>query len=221
MTSSTPHELLDSARTLIERGWCQHAMARDRDNLGVEPSSAEACAWSASGAVLAAWSKTCPWPDSLDLDDVFHPFEHANLALAGSVPAATDEWNDARGRTREQVLRAFDRAVVLLDWPPLPALRPRFVRIRRRLVTHGAFDRSEAYDYDGPFELLSTTTDGEYTLRDRSGNVTVFQAGGLYADLEAACDACHRWSDHVTRTKQDWSRWVCYGGAAPCAPLGT
>lgn len=213
MTAVTPFEILDSARDLVAHGWCQHAMARDRRGTDVDPSSVDACAWSASGAVLAAWRKACPTDDLLD--DAFTSLVHANAALAGSVPTTTDEWNDVAGRTQEQVLRAFDRATVVLDWPPSSAA-PRVVRIRRRLVTHGRFDHSEAYDFSPPYELLNVPADGQYVLRDGAGNVTVFQAGGLYADLEGRCDACGDWADHVGPTREEAARWLCHRGAAPC-----
>jgi hypothetical protein len=210
----SPFEILDTARDLVAQGWCQHTMARDRQGADIDPRSRHACAWSASGAVLAAWRRTCPTDEALDR--AFVSLVHANLALAGSVPTTTDEWNDAGGRTQEQVLRAFDRAAVVLDWPAPAGPEPRLVRIRRRLVTHGQFDHSEAYDYSEPYEVLNTLDEGAYVLRDSAGQVTIFQAGGLYADLEARCDACGEWHDHVAPTREDAARWICHGGAAPC-----
>jgi hypothetical protein len=215
----SPFEILDSARDLVARGWCQNTMAQDSHGAGVDPSSRHACAWSASGAVLAAWRSTCPTDEALDR--AFTSLVHANLALAGSVPITPDEWNDANGRTQEQVLQAFDRAAVVLDWPPSADSEPRVVRIRRRLITHGRFDHSEAYDFSEPYEVVNMPADGQYVLRDRSGNVTIFQAGGLYADLESRCDACHEWRDHVAPTRGDASRWLCHGGAAPCGTART
>lgn len=217
MATVTPYEILDSARALVERGWCQHAMARDQDGTEVDPSSGAACAWSASGAVVGAWRRRCPTPEALDLG--LPSFVHANLALAGSVASTPADWNDASLRTQDQVVRAFDRAAVVLDWPRPPGPPPRLVRIRRRLITHGRFDHSEAYDYSGEYQLLNVSREGEYVLRDTSGNVTIFQAGGLYADLEARCDACHGWADHVAPAEPDASQWICFGGAAPCRPF--
>jgi hypothetical protein len=88
-------------------------------------------------------------------------------------------------------------------------------RIRRRLL-RGDVDPSHEYDYSEEYELLRRTDRDEFVIRDRSGNVTVFDAGGLYADIEIRCDDCHRWRDHVAPSKRDRAAWVCHGGALPC-----
>ena len=88
-------------------------------------------------------------------------------------------------------------------------------RIRRRLL-RGEADAADEYEYSEEFELLRRTDRNEFVVRDRSGNVTVFDAGGLYADIEIRCDACGRWRDHVAPSEEDASAWVCYGGALPC-----
>ena len=88
-------------------------------------------------------------------------------------------------------------------------------RIRRRLFRGGS-DPADEYEYSEEYELLRRTDGEEFVVRDRSGNVTVFDAGGLYADIEIRCDACGRWRDHVAPSEEDSSAWVCYGGALPC-----
>jgi hypothetical protein len=88
-------------------------------------------------------------------------------------------------------------------------------RIRRRLL-RGRHDHSEEFDYSEGYEILRRTDQEEFVVRDASGNVTVFDAGGLYADIEIRCEICGAWGEHVTPSREDQSRWVCHGGASPC-----
>jgi len=88
-------------------------------------------------------------------------------------------------------------------------------RIRRRLL-RGESDPADEFEYSAEYELVQRTDRGEFVVRDRSGNVTVFDGGGLYADIEIRCDECGRWRDHVAPGRRDESTWLCHGGALPC-----
>lgn len=94
--------LLDRAAELVESGWCQRALARDRKGRQVEPWSESARSWSALGALLTAWyddravSRTA--------------FDSAYVALAIATGGRLEEWNAARWRTQHHVLDAFLRA---------------------------------------------------------------------------------------------------------------
>lgn len=95
-------QMLSDAYELVMSGWCQGMGAQDEMGRAVEPSSAFARKWSVAGALERVWRR------ALDGDDVaLEAFERANLALAAVVKDAPQRWNDARDRTRPQVLDAL------------------------------------------------------------------------------------------------------------------
>ena len=95
-------EMLADAYDLVLSGWCQGASARDEFKQPTEPSSAFAREWSAPGALTRVWRRSSdPFGPALEA------FQAANLALAGVVHAAPQEWNDAEDRTQWQVLDAI------------------------------------------------------------------------------------------------------------------
>jgi hypothetical protein len=88
-------------------------------------------------------------------------------------------------------------------------------RIRRRLL-RGESGSADEFEYSAEYELVRRTDRDELVVRDRSGNVTVFDAGDLYTDVEIRCDECGRWRDHVAPGRRAESTWLCHGGALPC-----
>jgi hypothetical protein len=106
-------ELLELAYEFVREGWCQGAAARDACGRPVSPSSAFATRWSAPGALERAWARH---------DDRFglalDAFERANLALAGATGEVPQAWNDADGRTLQEVLDVLAEAVHLVAGPP-------------------------------------------------------------------------------------------------------
>jgi hypothetical protein len=97
-------EMLCAAYELVLSGWSQHASARDAAGNEVEPSSALARSWSATGALERVWRRGDPDPDRLAA------FMRANLALAAVVSDLPKVWNDADGRTLRQILDAIAEA---------------------------------------------------------------------------------------------------------------
>jgi hypothetical protein len=95
-------ELLVRAAELIERGWCQQALAEDEQGRQVEPWSETACRWSPLGALTRVWHER----RGAELDR----FETAYAALALATGGHVEEWNAARWRTKWHVLSAFARA---------------------------------------------------------------------------------------------------------------
>lgn len=99
---NSTREILTTARALIERGWTQATCARNSHGSTVPPGSADASCWCVYGALYA-----CAAPPNA-LSDVCTAFR---LAIdMQEIP----EWNDAPGRTKEDVLRAFDQALASL-----------------------------------------------------------------------------------------------------------
>jgi hypothetical protein len=83
----TDIELMKAARALVAKGWCQR-VSRDGDRY---------CVWGAIEAVTST---------SLEADRLYGAFR--DYGIKGK---SITVWNDARGRTQEQVLAAFDRAI--------------------------------------------------------------------------------------------------------------
>jgi len=93
------------------------AQARDERGHVVNAWSDEAASWSLVGALLASWHRH---DDKLDEDFVAHSAEARALSEATKALARTtgtlalDPWNDARERSRSDVIAAVDRALSLL-----------------------------------------------------------------------------------------------------------
>lgn len=95
-------ELLSAAGAQITFGWCQNALALDRQGRQVEPWSSSACRWSPLGALLNVWHER----RGTELDVL----ETAYAALALATGGRPEEWNAAPWRTKWHVVRAFNRA---------------------------------------------------------------------------------------------------------------
>jgi hypothetical protein len=107
---SFARQMLADAFELVRSGWCQGASAQDEMGRAIEPSSAFARAWSASGALERVWRRKAP-DDELALE----AFERANLALTAAVGDMPARWNDGADCTKEQVLDAFSLAERLVS----------------------------------------------------------------------------------------------------------
>jgi hypothetical protein len=100
--------LPEHASRLIERGWTQHADARDADESIVHPCDGRAVSWSLLGALVAA-------VEHVACSDG----EHAAIGqlartctlLADIVDSdSLEQWNDARERTRDDVVAVLEQA---------------------------------------------------------------------------------------------------------------
>lgn len=59
------------------------------------------------------------------------------------------------------------------------------------------------------YDLVNFTEDGEYVLRDRSGDVTITDGVELNRQtVEVRCERCERWNVHAMPARPHW-RWVC------------
>lgn len=89
-------------------GWCQGSIAQDEDGDAVDALSSDARRWSTLGALIASWGGG--------------PVENLRGALAAvhaSIEQAPLEvWNDRPGRTHEDVVNAFERAIRSLTAGP-------------------------------------------------------------------------------------------------------
>lgn len=100
-------ELLNNARGLVERGWCQGAEARDARGRPTQVVSPDATAWSLLGA-LQATTAADPAPELQDVGD-------AVAALAELImDTSLANWNDSETRTKLEVLSVLEDAELLV-----------------------------------------------------------------------------------------------------------
>lgn len=100
---------LKRARQHIKRGWCQKAYAVDAHGAPTLDHFPEARCWCAVGAIRRACSEF--GLDSLDsIPAVKQLAQHIESEEVSDTEAVL-EWNDVEGRTKEEVLKLFDRTI--------------------------------------------------------------------------------------------------------------
>lgn len=96
--------IVADARGRVLSGWCQGSIAQDEDGDAVDVLSSDARRWSTLGALIASWGGG-PVQD----------LRRAVAALHASIePAPLEVWNDRPGRTHDEVVDAFERAITSL-----------------------------------------------------------------------------------------------------------
>lgn len=100
-TTAVIRTLLTAQNKLRAKGWCQGADAVDRNGLPVGVCYRHAVRWSVLGAVASVS------PNSRTTSKCLTRMREAS----GSEYVVS--WNDARGRTLEQVLAMLDAAIAL------------------------------------------------------------------------------------------------------------
>jgi hypothetical protein len=107
----TAREILVDARGRVQQGWCHGVDARDARGRRCAPWHPDARSWSVLGSLVAS--------EGGDADVRAHAsgaeLGNAVSLLAEAVGSSSLQvWNDEPGRTQEEVLAAFDRALALL-----------------------------------------------------------------------------------------------------------
>lgn len=97
---STTVEQLRAARALVERGWCQGVLARNKNGKKCGHRSKHAVCFCALGALYRGGLEY--WSDR---------FLHDAAEKLGAVNPVC--FNDAPGRTQAEVLALFDEAIAL------------------------------------------------------------------------------------------------------------
>mgnify|MGYP006288290745 CR=1 FL=1 len=99
----TTLEILKDARELVAQGWCQCAHARSETgralDIWTKPSG---CAYCAEGALIMA---SCATEDQEEITDAWNVLRE----VVGTKSLYL--WNDAPGRTKAEILAAFDEAI--------------------------------------------------------------------------------------------------------------
>jgi hypothetical protein len=96
---ATAEEMLADAYELVLSGWCQGMAAQDELGRSIEPSSAFARRWSASGALERVWRRGAEGDEA-----ALEAYQRASLALAAAVRDVPQHWNDTAGRRLDEVL---------------------------------------------------------------------------------------------------------------------
>lgn len=94
-------QVLEGARRRLETGWVQGFFAADENGDGVDVNSPLACRWCSGGAIRV----------ESDEDGVYYAARCLLTTAIESISIA--DWNDEPGRTKEEVLEAFDKAIAL------------------------------------------------------------------------------------------------------------
>lgn len=102
-----PSEILvEAKRLLVEKGWTQGAYARDKYGRMQEIPNAGATCFCAYGALMVA--SNAPRAS----DPIFtETYGFMDVVCGGSVA----KFNDAEGRTKEEMLATFDKAIALAE----------------------------------------------------------------------------------------------------------
>lgn len=114
----TTLQVLKAMRRLLVKGWTQNFDACDRDGLSVDSGNARAVCWCVLGAYDRVLSKREENPEVLDLlfkasckNRLRKPDDHPAYTDIGKKKVSILVWNDARRRTKEQVLSMMDKAI--------------------------------------------------------------------------------------------------------------
>ncbi len=97
----TTLDCLRAARDLVQKGWCQGALARNQLGEAVQEFSDEAIEVCTMGAILRA-GRGNP-----------HAIAAGWNVVGRVVGPKMGEWNDREHRTQAQVIGLFDRAIEL------------------------------------------------------------------------------------------------------------
>ena len=127
----TAARLLDCAAGYVEKGWTQNVNARDEDGMDTDERGPDAVCWCAQGAMHAASTRIgltvldnwgCATYTDADLASHVETRAHyalklgiKSLEIVGSPSPLDAEvravnitgWNDGKGQTASEVLRAF------------------------------------------------------------------------------------------------------------------
>lgn len=110
--SVTVVQILEEAREYVASGWNTTSMARDDVQTAVRPQAGTAVCWCAIGSLKRVLSDH-KQPVALDEKGSKGraALEALKAVLPGDFRGNVAKWNDAPGRTQEQVLALFDRAI--------------------------------------------------------------------------------------------------------------
>ena len=108
MNETVAYAVLDLARELIADGWTQGAYVRSGSGWAVPIDSRSVRRVCAAGALdRAGWALDVSFADR----ELVRAWLLTFLEIDGLDPCALERWNDEPGRTRDEVLALYDRAL--------------------------------------------------------------------------------------------------------------
>lgn len=106
------HDFLHETATLIRKGWCCGADARDTYGSPVAAADPTAMAWSLTGALALVSERN---------DASLSALSDALWGISGVIAdSSLDSWNNSRGRSQAQTLRMLASASTSLTRQPPP-----------------------------------------------------------------------------------------------------
>lgn len=90
----------------IRKGWCQRFYAVDRDGLMVSATDTEACRWCSLGALRVAYGV------NKEENPAYYKVLDILQVRTQRMGISLTAWNDATGRTQEEVIALFEEAGV-------------------------------------------------------------------------------------------------------------
>ena len=105
-------EILKKTRDLVEQGWCQLKIAKNSVGIEVSVDDPSAVKWCIEGAIARACFERFPGqfgPRQLLLCSTYNYL--GRQLLNTGVTRGLAKWNDANGRTKQQVLEFLDNAI--------------------------------------------------------------------------------------------------------------
>lgn len=107
-------DILREAQQLVAQRWCQGTHACDANGEVVSPLEKEAVSFCALGAVLAVQKKK---EAEHEFGEMFFAYKRALLYLDKACPDRhlVFNYNDTEGRTQEEMVALFDKALTLVE----------------------------------------------------------------------------------------------------------
>ena len=100
MSKTKVSTVLTRALKRIKKGWCQENYAIDKNGEDVDPCGDKAVAWCALGAI-----------DSI-IPNEFSIINDCEKTLLSMIKGnSISHWNDAKKRTKEEVVALFEKAI--------------------------------------------------------------------------------------------------------------
>jgi hypothetical protein len=109
-TAINRQAVFELAARLVESGWCQNQSALDSEGKPVRWESDFACSFCAGGAIARSLHATSGWTQLTHSQAL--TWAQDALKAAG-VPTGLAKWNDAAGRTKDEVAAMLRRASIV------------------------------------------------------------------------------------------------------------
>lgn len=102
-------QTLIAARAKIDSGWCQKVFARDANGNSIAPNSDSAVAWCLRGAISSIIGSRSDYHQLYPIFNAIFTELIKDIRPYSSIEFT--QWNDVSGRTKEEILNLYDRAI--------------------------------------------------------------------------------------------------------------